>query len=407
MGDFVIQAGSCKQALAKFIAGFNDPETSSASVLGASLGSSPPCRSYRSLVLLSQFEEIEKDLQTCLSVQDIAAVGKRHQVFKSALRDLLSMCKAATTRLTNAVKSALKEIVDNKSKATAVGNDNKRRKKGTAATAVSLIEFAHSECDDIPSIVLDANAKPATVPDLLAPVIFRLSPDYAPAKEGGPFHASAVAFGKKFQKDATRNDPGRAQRICTDEVIEKMRGFVEAAISTSLSKAKLSAACAKDVSAMAFAVAANRATSSAEAGHLASIRITTKGTRQLVCIRTMAAVEFLQAKDRSANVDMKQVGAWLKSATLDSVKAFKVFCAASAKASKTYYASIGVGDALFIPCGWFFFEQVGGQDVVGVRASVLRQEDADVMQDLNRLLLAIEKPNEVLSRAIDCLALAA
>jgi len=102
--QFVTNAGgSATKALKKYIASFGEGGTKT------ELGSQAPCRSYRLLRCLSEFSEIEAKLLTVQSKPEIAVLQASWKPFKSALGELVTMCKAAVTRLDGAVDLALQE----------------------------------------------------------------------------------------------------------------------------------------------------------------------------------------------------------------------------------------------------------------------------------------------------------
>ena len=90
-------------ALRKYIASFGGSNAV------PELGSAPPCRSYRNLVLLSDLEADLDKVQGCTSRPAITAILEKCNPFKLAIRDLVSMAKASATRLENTIKDLDKE----------------------------------------------------------------------------------------------------------------------------------------------------------------------------------------------------------------------------------------------------------------------------------------------------------
>ena len=78
------------------------------------MGTQEPCRSYRSLLVLKQFEVVETKLLQSRTRDDISSTINYYKPFKSALADLLAMSKSGTKRLTAAVERALKARSDAK-----------------------------------------------------------------------------------------------------------------------------------------------------------------------------------------------------------------------------------------------------------------------------------------------------
>ena len=223
-------------------------------------------------------------------------------------------------------------------------------------------------------------------------------------KEGSFLANACAAFSQRFENDPARADPGRAQRKLPAEATHAMAALIEsiqpnALKAASLDKMKI------EVTPATFAVAKQRVTSSAEPGHLSSLRIGYKGTRQVTLICTESVLNFLQSSDQShgptqSTVTAQRAYEWLKTATSDSIKAFK----SHAGENSVQYGSVGVGDILYTPAGWFFYEQVGGGDYVGARGAFLISFDMKRLDSLCRYFLSIGKPNDILSRALDTIA---
>lgn len=390
--------GDHRKALLKYIASFGDG--------AANFGNNPPCRSYRSLILLTDYGEIPGKLKKCHSAAEIAAVSKQYTIFKQALRDLVGMCKAAIARLDNSAKTALSASSNKKraaldAKATPPLKKMKRDPASSPTPGASLFEFAHVECKPIPSIRLGEDCAPASLAIFSEPVIFRVRPQGELTKPGSHIANCADAFASRFQQDIARVDPGRAQRRCSSEAAQDIRKLVglirpEALANDALKQIQL------ETTPAAFAVAKQRVTCSAEPGHLASIRLGFAGTRQVVLAPMELVIDHIRSADHSVSVTCPRAYDWLKSATLDALKAFEAFASPRKMLAQ---GSVGPGDILYTPLGWFFYEQVGSSDYVGIRCAVLVPDVLTPLDSLNRYFQCIEKPNEILARARDALAL--
>lgn len=99
VSKFVQRHASAKQALLKYLAGFGNGGTHE-------LGKAPPCRSYRSLLVLDEFMDVADKLKACNSKEELANLAAAEKVFKNAYTDLMAMARAAPTRLRGAIKSA-------------------------------------------------------------------------------------------------------------------------------------------------------------------------------------------------------------------------------------------------------------------------------------------------------------
>lgn len=185
-------AGDYKKSLLKYIASFGDGTNK--------FGSNPPCRSYRSLVLFSDFDDIEQKLKQCSCQADITIITKDNIVFKQALRDLMGMCKSAITRLESTIKSALTKNLSQEKQA-AAEKPAKKKKLTADAQRASLVDFAHAECQDIKSVNLQEDGDPVTNDfDISVPLIFRLHPTWL--QEAGKVVVECVqTFQGKFESD--------------------------------------------------------------------------------------------------------------------------------------------------------------------------------------------------------------
>jgi hypothetical protein len=120
----------------------------------------------------------------------------------------------------------------------------------------------------------------------------------------------------------------------------------------------------------------------------------------------MSVLAYLESKDRSATVMIKNAYDSAKNVTIEEFRAYKLFASVQPAPATTYHGSIGPGDVSVLPAGWFFVEKTNGSDVIGFRASFLTLASNEDLVSLNTLLLASQKPSDVLTRAVDCLALA-
>ena len=104
-----------KAALRKYIASFNTSDR-------AELGKSPPCRSYRSLIPFEEFNLIETRLTDVQSKEEIQSLKDEFKPFKQAIQDLLSMGKAAATRLVYCITQEVKRLEANQKQESAAAS---------------------------------------------------------------------------------------------------------------------------------------------------------------------------------------------------------------------------------------------------------------------------------------------
>ena len=129
-----------RRALAKFIASFRE-----------GTGVSPPTRSWRNLLVLSDFSPYIEKIKKSQKEIDIANVKTEMKVFKNALNDLISLSKSAVQSLDKAVTTQLnkKRMKDSGSKSPAQKQQQVARtmmdsitEKGTPMEAKQWTSFA-------------------------------------------------------------------------------------------------------------------------------------------------------------------------------------------------------------------------------------------------------------------------
>ncbi len=72
----------------------------------------------------------------------------------------------------------------------------------------------------------------------------------------------------------------------------------------------------KDMTSSVFAVGRERATASAEFGHVANLRLCFKGSRYIVCVRTLSILDHISATG-GGSADLPKAYHWLRTVTLD------------------------------------------------------------------------------------------
>ena len=74
------------------------------------LGDAPPCKSYKSLIVLADFSELKNDIWKCETKEEFPSVATKWRPFKSALAELVSTSYAAQERLQQAIGKALEAM---------------------------------------------------------------------------------------------------------------------------------------------------------------------------------------------------------------------------------------------------------------------------------------------------------
>ena len=152
-----------------------------------------------------------------------------------------------------------------------------------------------------------------------------------------------------------------------------------------------------------FAIVQGKLTCSVEGAHLGTLRVCYAGTRKIVTFSTMAIINHLKKTNTSA-VHVSHAYEWVKTATSAAMTTF--LNELSESDVKPMHASIGNGDAVYLPAGFTFIEKGGqSQDVTGIRIVVVRDCDLTILSQVHRHFISVEKPNEALAAMVDSLSL--
>ena len=391
----------------------SDPTESALSRFKANLNQSPPCRSYKQLLLITDFEAITEELAAADSPAGLVKVSKSWQVFKQAIKDLTTMGKSSATRLKSAITTAAKELDTQKKRQAqdqAIGTSAKAAKKSKSAPAANqnLADIAHAFCTETQTIAVCEFLSSSEVP-LDVPVVLTFSPEVAELKDGTPMRNAAEAFGKKFANDPARNDPGRAQRACNAETIAQVDNMLETIIPDVIksNSEHVGQKLQPIMIPATYAIQKNRQTCSAEVGHVASIRLGLSGSRQVVAAHIPTVLDFVKRSNStvSEELSVKVAYTWLKNATAESLSAYK---ASVGSGPQIHHCTLGPLDGYVIPPAWMFYEKIGSKDFIGIRKSfvVSSKVHMEAVENFHRLLQSIGKTNEVLEAASSTLALA-
>lgn len=389
-----------KKSLMRFIAQFGDESS-----MRGRLGSAPPCRSFRLLRCLSFFDQITEGINNAVKKEELVNLQSDYRTYKLALSDLLTMSKAATTRLEKAVHSAAENQANQKNRKEDLAKAKPAKvAKAAAAAAARIYDLVSASGKQIDT----CREKEGKLIGLnwLQPAIWRYSQNKELDSEEKPLRACLDSFADKFKNDPSRTDPGRAQRKLTPDCIdavEKLLNNVPTSEQERLSEVILKGQDAADLSKLQlypirFAVAKKGESVSGEFGHQSCIRLCWKGTRRVVLLKTMDIVKFL-ANDGvgRASVTMQKVYNFVKTVSSEVLKKFE-----EAHPDSTQHATIGPLDALYIPSGWVFGERLqGNDDYIGLRMPIVVGSLLEPMQALNEQLIACGKPNETLQSTID------
>ena len=199
-----------------------------------------------------------------------------------------------------------------------------------------------------------------------------------PEKAESPVLASLKLFYEDFQQSDVRKQAGRCQRQNLNEETQadaNALDYLNARLLPLCPQASISANSLADLAddnqlrkAMAlsnFAAKQGSHHAYVDKGKLASLRISTEGTRLVAATSLHSLTEFMKLK----NVNHITPTNFFKAMRMESTTEY-------AADNKLYWATVGVGDALFIPSGFLIYESVqDDMDVVGMKMSIIISRD--------------------------------
>ena len=406
---FVKQSdGDAKKALRRYIAQFSDATAQKV------LGNAPPCRSYQSLILFTEFEAYLDKFQQIEKKDDILQIQQSMKAFKTAYSDLISMAKAANKRLATAIETVIKEkekakVGETQPKGKGKGAKGRGRgaKKTSEPAAPSFVEQPNSVASDIPSVVVKSDGLLGSDFEVGCPTILRLDACHTSSADMVAVKNMLVHLEAKFKNDPAKLASGRSQMSLPAE----QRQYISDLIFKCFPKdyvmpvEKLTEKVKQEVLIPSvFIVAKDWATASAEAGHLPTCRLGVSGSRTVVAVRTLPLLEFLtKCGMGGAKADLPAAYNWVKSASVQAAKAFVDACSEKVMC----HATVGPNDVLYMPEGWMFYEKIMPKhSFLGVRLQFLSVKCLPHLEEVNNYLLALGKPNAALQSAVDCISLA-
>ncbi|CAE7259215.1 unnamed protein product [Symbiodinium sp. CCMP2456] len=390
-----------KKALRKYIAQFSDPNSQKV------LGSAPPCRSYQSLILFSEFEAYLGKFEQIEKKDDIVQLQQEMKAFKTAYSDLISMAKAANKRLEAAIDGVGKRKAAAATEASTSGKGKGKRARAAKkaeqpAAATAFVDQPNGVAADIASVVVKEDGSLASGLDVSVPAILRLEAAHFKREDIASIKASTLPhLEAKFKNDPARLASGRSQRSLPQEQEKSISDLIFKCFPEGhiLAREKLTDKINKEVLVpAAFVVAKDQVTASAEAGHLPTCRVGMSGTRSVVAVRSLALLDYLTKSGTGGNkATLSAAYQWLKSTSVQAAKSF----------IESTEEKVGAQDVLYLPEGWMFYEKIMGKsNFLGVRLQFLSLKSLQHLEKINSYLLALGKPNAALQSAVDCLSLA-
>ena len=392
------------KAMSRYIAGFAQ------GVVQDQLGTQPPCRSYRHLMCFFEFDKVITELKAARANAQIQQINNHYKVFKAAFTDLVAMANAAAVRL--AMK--IKKLKEQKKASRATKERSVAAKKAADARPSAAKKAAKTHIlqslEGVATDITSGSAGNLCCDSLKAalsnqvPHVLRLSGEEAQIGPETDMMKVATGLADKFAQSKEHEDPGRAQRgfksagdpIQTWLMSQLIEGHAMAMGEGSPE------ILVKVMAPVSFAIAKNRETSSAETGHLPTMRLILRGSRQCMMAPTAVLWKYLSTTLGISGLNPKKVYGWLKSATVESLKAF-------VQAHEGQLVLVGAtfhpNDVLIVPGGWCFYEKIGSADLLGVKCQFVAAAAATTLSELNRMVLGSKETNAHLQSANDIIAL--
>ena len=168
----------------------------------------PPCRSYRNLICLSEFEEFFARIRVAQTANELKLIREEMKPFKTAYNDLVGQSRNANLGLTRALEAAKKSAEKTKART------EKAKCKGNQSVNTNVFERAVEKGNPISSIKFSD-----VVPrDIIAEPVIIKDIDVKAIKESAMGDAISK-FDTKFKASTHRKIDGRAERPVKAEAL--------------------------------------------------------------------------------------------------------------------------------------------------------------------------------------------
>ena len=358
----------------------------------------PPCKTFRSLQCLFEFEVMEEKILSCRSPQELKALPSEVKHLKAALNDLTTMAKSAQKRLLSQIAASKNMHKSSKEKTDAANKKSKQVKK---VVALDIFELASNHCIPVPTVpwpAAEEEEKPVLKKeDLEVPVIVHVPLETLSL---GKLMETSEQYADQFQTDPQRQAAGRSQKRLNSECEELLRKLLPRVFPPEIVWCPhdcMNKTVSDSIVSSMFAVAKDSETSSAEVAHLMTARLGCVGSRKVMLAPLITLQGFLR-RTTSTSMTLPQVYHLFKTMTADQMTAFNSEMLAS---RQIMHATLGPRDMLVLPPGWIFFERVLKVNYVGIKQRLLSPSDLTPMEEIQKHLTATQKPNETLQAVID------
>lgn len=368
-------------ALTKVLA--TGPEASAQ--LGEHLGTcagSPPIERYMNLRTIDALKALSSKFANCTSLQEVKSVQKELQHPKEAITDLLRQCKGAVADIKRAATGLMRLGKLDVQMSEKVGEPAPKRARRGGTIWESFLEFA----PEIPSFSDPPSQHDMAVNmDLSKPLVITLVQYFQSATNSR--HALAIqglAFRVKWMKYKEKSSETRAGKQCKDEAASvaaiKSIHSIFPAQSLIVPDAEMMAIpdIAANVRLSHFAMRQGETFAQYETDGMATVRISSEGTRSVACAPfadIAAMVRKLDGLSEHAIVHPDRAAQALKTMTPEQLRSY------IEGGGVIFQSTVGPHDLLYFPAGWLCFEIVLNRfDVVGFKASVIADRECTLDQ---------------------------
>ena len=231
--------------------------------------------------------------------------------------------------------------------------------------------------------------------DKALPTILRFEGDLSVAAPA--LSQASTAVMKKFKTMPHYANPGRCHKRLPEQAMEEAIKIFSKMMPAELETPYY---LKEQLMPSMICVADKQSVASSETNHFASVRLTIKGTREVVVADTSSLLKYM-VKDKPDGIsNLRMAYDWLSACSHDDAKAY------ISSGEKIYYATVGPRDALYLPTGMCFFELIKGGDYCAARSQFPIKGSVAALESLHAYFQKIKKPNEAVRQAIDAIYLA-
>ena len=379
-------------AVKKYIANMN----------AAGLNASPPCKLFRDLCHVSELLDCLEDVEAATSKEGLKAIKDSQMKRKNALADLLTTAKRALSKLDAAItsignkaagKKAPSLAATRKALAEKAAEKNKGTADGVGVTTKVMVgqQLSYETCalicnvGAVPlkersmdgSIVLGS---PFSELNLDIPQLFAIDPTIVAAKCTNIVMYCNTLLAK-YKGSVNYQAKKREHRTLNESAFAE----VDAIVKFAMKNAKPLPPSIEKNNKTLFALAGGSVSAHSETAQLATLRLQTKGTRNMFLVKTLDLADYIRIGCKKERVVPKDLHEWMKQMNAEAIQELHAFLKdrKSNDGPFVYQVAHSPSEIAYVPAGYVMLEEVPkGSDVVGVRVQMTRQEDLHILEQV-------------------------